>query len=129
MNNSNFTPMPEGTSPRMQMYIFNGPTPDRDGDVDAEIILHEYTHGLSNRRVGGGVGIDWIGHPQAGALGEGWSDFYALSLLSEENDDIHAKYAMGGYVTYQVLVHSATSSTKTITMEFAAILTRRTGVS
>src|SRR3989442_1220164 len=34
-------------------------------------------------------------------MGEGWSDFYALSLLSEENDDVHASYANGGYVTYQ----------------------------
>ena len=101
VNNSNFTPMPDGTSPRMQMFLWTGPTPDRDGDLEAETILHEYTHGLSNRRVGGGVGIDWIGHPQAGGLGEGWSDFYALSLLSEENDDVHAKYPMGAYVIYQ----------------------------
>jgi len=31
------------------MYIFSGPSPRRDGDLDAEVILHEYTHGLSNR--------------------------------------------------------------------------------
>ena len=39
------------------MYVFSGPSPQRDGDLDAEIVFHEYTHGLSNRRVGGGVGI------------------------------------------------------------------------
>ncbi len=97
VNNANFSTPPDGTPGRMQMYIFNGPDPDRDGDLDAEVILHEYTHGLSNRRVGGGVGITAL---QSRGLGEGWSDFYALALLSEETDDIHAKYAMGGYVTY-----------------------------
>ena len=28
---------------------------DRDGDFDHEIVIHEYTHGLSNRLVGAGV--------------------------------------------------------------------------
>ena len=101
VNNANFDPLPDGQASRMQMFLFTGPAPDRDGDLDAEVILHEYTHGLSNRRVGGGVGIDWRNYPQAGGLGEGWSDFYALALLSEENDDVHANYANGGYVTYQ----------------------------
>lgn len=101
-NNANFETPTEGSGlfPRMQMFLFDGPTPDRDGDLDAEVMLHEYTHGLSNRRVGGGVGIDWQTYPQADGLGEGWSDFYALSLLSEENDNVHAKYANGGYATY-----------------------------
>ena len=56
-NNANFSTPPDGSPGRMQMYVFTGPTPDRDGDFDAEIVIHEYTHGLSNRLVGGGVGI------------------------------------------------------------------------
>jgi hypothetical protein len=34
-------------------------------------------------------------------MGEGWSDFYALALLSEPGDDLNATYAMGGYATLQ----------------------------
>jgi hypothetical protein len=98
-NNANFSTPSDGSPGRMQMYIFNYPTPNRDGDLDAEVILHEYTHGLSNRRVGGGVGISAL---QSGGMGEGWSDFYALSLLSQTNDDPNATYANGGYVTYQL---------------------------
>jgi uncharacterized repeat protein (TIGR01451 family) len=98
-NNANFSTPPDGSPGRMQMYIFNYPTPNRDGDLDAEVILHEYTHGLSNRRVGGGVGISAL---QSMGMGEGWSDFYALSLLSQTNDDPTATYANGGYVTYQL---------------------------
>jgi hypothetical protein len=97
-DNANFSTPPDGAPPRMQMYVFTGPSPDRDGDFDAEIVLHEYTHGLSGRRVGGGVGISTL---QAGGLGEGWSDFYPLCLLGEEGDDPRACYASGGYATYQ----------------------------
>src|SRR4051812_26059374 len=81
----------------MQMYLFTGPAPDRDGDFDAEIILHEYTHGLTNRLVGGGVGISAL---QPGGMGEGWSDFYGLTLLSEAADNVNGNYATGGYATY-----------------------------
>jgi len=96
-NNANFSAPPDGSPGRMQMFIFNGPSPQRDGDLDAEIVLHEYTHGLSNRRVGGGVGISSL---QSAGMGEGWSDFYGLALLSEAGDDPNGVYAAGAYVTY-----------------------------
>jgi uncharacterized repeat protein (TIGR01451 family) len=96
-DNANFSTPPDGSAGRMQMYIFTGATPDRDGDLDAEIVIHEYTHGLSNRRVGGGVGISAL---QSGGMGEGWSDFYASTLLAEAGDDVNGTYSTGGYVTY-----------------------------
>ncbi len=97
-DNANFSVQPDdGSEPRMQMYIFTGSDPRRDGDLDAEVVLHEYTHGLSNRRVGGGVGMSAL---QSRGMGEGWSDFYALSLLSATNDNPNACYASGGYVSY-----------------------------
>src|SRR5207249_8872591 len=51
-NNANFSTPPDGTSGRMQMYRFTGPTIDRDGSLDAEIFFHEATHGVSNRLIG-----------------------------------------------------------------------------
>lgn len=95
-NNANFTPVPDGQPGRIQMFIWNGPNPDIDGDFDAEVVLHEYVHGLSTRLVGGGVGIGTL---QAAGMGEGWSDFYALSLLSEPGDDPDASYPFGGYAS------------------------------
>ena len=83
----------------MQMYIFTGFSPRRDGDLDAEVVLHEYTHGLSNRRVGGGVGISAL---QPEGMGEGWSDFYAMTLLSEAGDNLNGCYASGAYVSYLI---------------------------
>jgi uncharacterized repeat protein (TIGR01451 family) len=98
-NNANFYAGDDGTPGRMQMYLFDGPSPDRDGDLDAEIVLHEYTHGLSERRVGGGVGLSEM---QSGGLGEGWSDFYALALLSEPSDDFDGTYPDGAYAAYRL---------------------------
>ena len=96
VNNANFSPTPDGEPGRIQMFLFNGSDPTRDGDLDAEIILHEYTHGLSTRLVGGGAGISTL---QSSGMGEGWSDFYALAILSTEAEDPDACQAIGGYVT------------------------------
>ncbi len=98
-NNANFSTPSDGSPGRMQMYVFTGPTPDRDGDFDQEVVIHEYTHGLSNRLVGGGVGISSL---QPRGMGEGWSDFYALCLLSQPADDPNAVYAAGAYASYQL---------------------------
>ena len=95
--NFNFSVSSDGDPVRMQMYVFTGPTPDRDGDIDAEIVVHEYTHGLSNRLVGGGADFLILLQPQG--LGEGWSDFYALCLLSHPEDDVNGNYAIGAYAT------------------------------
>jgi len=99
IDNANFSTPPDGAPGRMQMYNFTGPRPRRDGGLDAEVVLHEYTHGLSNRRVGGGTGISAL---QAQGMGEGWSDFYALSLLSEPGDNVNGCYACGAYVSYLI---------------------------
>jgi hypothetical protein len=100
-DNSNFSTPPDGTSGRMQMYLFDFPTPERDGALDATIVLHELTHGLSNRLIGNGNGLIW---DEGGGMGEGWSDFYSLSLIHNSNAfDPGGEYAIGAYATYQFL--------------------------
>jgi len=98
-NNANFTPSSDGIPGRMQMYLFDGPAPDRDGSLDAEVVIHEYVHGLSTRLVGGGNALNEL---QSGGMGEGWSDFYALALLSESSDAPGGAYAAGAYLSYQL---------------------------
>ncbi|HEX7652111.1 MAG TPA: M36 family metallopeptidase, partial [Verrucomicrobiae bacterium] len=97
-NNANFYTPADGTAPKMQMYIFVGPVPNRDGDLDAGVMLHEYTHGVSSRLVGGGTLISAL---QTKGMGEGWSDFCALSLLANATNDPDANYTTGAYLTYQ----------------------------
>ncbi|MBK9965112.1 MAG: M36 family metallopeptidase [Holophagales bacterium] len=99
-NNANFSTPPDGTSGRMQMYLFTSPTIRRDGGLDAEVVVHELTHGLTSRIVGNGAGINW---QPARALGEGWSDFYAFALLNaRSSDDPDGNYATGAWATYKL---------------------------
>ena len=100
-DNANFSTPADGSSGRAQMYRFVGPNIDRDGDIDADILIHELTHGTSNRLIGNAAGIVW--DPGRG-MGEGWSDFYALSLLNNTNaDNPNGRYAAGGWATYKFI--------------------------
>jgi hypothetical protein len=83
----------------MQMYLWTGPTPDYDGTADADVIIHEVTHGTSNRLHGNASGLS---SNMSRGMGEGWSDFYAHVLLSEPTDPLNGVYSLGGYATYLV---------------------------
>jgi hypothetical protein len=77
-NNANFATPPEGQRPRMQQFLFTAPNPDRDSSVDSDVVFHEYGHGISNRLIGnGGTGLSGT---QSGAMGEGWSDYWAITI-------------------------------------------------
>lgn len=80
-NNANMSTQPDGTAPRMQMYLWPAPTPDRDGDLDNGIILHEYTHGISNRLTGGPATTSCLNNQEQ--MGEGWSDYFGLMLTQD----------------------------------------------
>ena len=99
-NNANFSTLPDGLRGRMQMFRFPGPTPDRSSGLDQEVMLHELTHGLSNRLHNNAAGLLTN---MAGGLGEGWSDFYARALLSAADEDVNGVYATGGWVTHSLL--------------------------
>jgi subtilisin-like proprotein convertase family protein len=98
-NNANFLTPPDGTPGRMQMFIFTGPNPDRSSGLDQEILIHELTHGTSNRLHNNGNGLNTT---MSGGMGEGWSDFYALALLSKPGDNPRGVYAVGGYSTLDI---------------------------
>ncbi|MEO8648900.1 MAG: M36 family metallopeptidase [Acidobacteriota bacterium] len=95
-NNANFTTPADGSRGRMQMYLWNGPNPDKDGAADAEIMLHEVSHGTSSRLHGNASGLG----NQGAMMGEGWSDFYAQTLLAEPTDPLDGVYALSGYSTH-----------------------------
>jgi subtilisin-like proprotein convertase family protein len=92
LNNANFATPPDGSRPRMQMFLFtiNGGVKE-DGDFDPTVIYHENTHGLSNRLVGGGS-TGCLRALQSGGMGEGWSDWVAASFL---NDPVIGAYVTG----------------------------------
>jgi hypothetical protein len=94
-NNANWSGSgTDGSSTRIQMYVFTFPTPDRDGDFSGDVVYHEYVHGLSYRLSGGTVS-----GTQSGGMGEGWGDYFGISMNAEAGDDPNAVYAAGGYIT------------------------------
>lgn len=95
-DNSFFQAAPDGTPGYVFMFVFDQTLPFRDGSLDQEVVCHELTHGVSERLLGHGTLISEL---QPEGMGEGWSDFFALTLLSEATDDVNGNYATGGYVT------------------------------
>ncbi len=89
-NNANFSTPADGNPGRMQMYLWTG-TPQRDGDFDQGIIIHELTHGLSSRLVRQLSGFQ--------QMGEGWSDYFGIVLLASETDNLDGTYAVGQFAT------------------------------
>lgn len=81
-NNANMSTPPDGQAPRMQMYLFQAR--GANGADVADIVYHEYTHGLSNRLVVNASGGSTLSAAQGLMMGEAWSDYYALDLLVGE---------------------------------------------
>ena len=105
LDNANMNTPPDGTPPTMQMYLFSDPYVASHSADDPSIIFHEYTHGLSNRLVVDADGVSGLTGQQAGAMGEAWSDWYAMSYLVDQGlekdtstigDVQEAKYSAGG---------------------------------
>jgi hypothetical protein len=94
-NNANFATPPEGSRPRMQQFLFTQGTSnladDRDSSQDGDVVFHEFGHGVSNRLVGGPSNTSCLGGTQAGAMGEGWSDYWATTFYNDGR--------VGDYVT------------------------------
>ncbi|MCB0792678.1 MAG: M36 family metallopeptidase [Flavobacteriales bacterium] len=95
-NNANFGTPPDGSSPRMQMYRWTYTTPNRDSDLDAGVIIHEYTHGISNRLVGGPSNTGCLSNAEQ--MGEGWSDYVGLMLTMRPGDQGTDARGIGTYV-------------------------------
>ena len=93
-DNAAFAPTVEGTAPRLRMGLItkgtSSRTDDLDTDYDGLIVVHEYMHGVSNRLVGARTSTSCLARIQSGALGEGWSDYFAISLF---NNPVEAAYS------------------------------------
>lgn len=100
-NNANFSTPPDGSRPRMQQYLFTSPNPDRDSSMDGDIVFHEYGHGISNRLIGNGSTA--LSGTQSGAMGEGWSDYWGITI---NNDGAMGEYATGNPIGIRRAVYA-----------------------
>ncbi|KIO19789.1 hypothetical protein M407DRAFT_82347 [Tulasnella calospora MUT 4182] len=93
-NNANFATPPDGQRGRMRMYVWDTATPFRDGDLEAGIVIHELSHGLSTRLTGGPANSGCLGWGESGGMGEGWGDFLATVIRSTAE---YSDYPMGAW--------------------------------
>ncbi len=85
-----FITPPDGTPPTMLMGVVA--ESGRHCALDASIVYHEFTHGVSNRLVGGPSNASALLSPQSVGMGEGWSDFVACSVVGTT---VVASWAVG----------------------------------
>ena len=95
-NNANFMTPPDGQNGRCRMYLWNTANPYRDGDLEAGIVIHELSHGLSTRLTGGPANSGCLGWGEAGGMGEGWG---GMCFCSSPFRDLiaHSTHRLLGY--------------------------------
>jgi len=68
----------DGSSPVMNMGLVT--STNRHTAFDSSVVFHEFTHGVSNRLVGGPANDRALEAIQSSGMGEGWSDYIACSV-------------------------------------------------
>ena len=94
LNNAFYTTqgLEDGSPAMIAMFLSVGPDGYfTDGSLDSEVLVHEYTHGVSLRLVRN------LGGHHGGAMGEAWSDFFALEFTTPEGAPPDGVYAIGDY--------------------------------
>ncbi|HXG64505.1 MAG TPA: M36 family metallopeptidase, partial [Blastocatellia bacterium] len=101
-NNAFFSPTLDGTPPVLAMLLWRTPPAtgrpqELDSSYDAGVIIHEYTHGVSTRLTGTDNEIG-LRNLQGRGMGEGWSDFFAISFLNDGSRPLDATATTGQYL-------------------------------
>ena len=88
----------DGAPAEVSMFLSSGSgaTNDvfTDGAYDSQVMVHEYTHGVSSR-----LARQVYSTFQGASMGEAWSDFYALEYTTPDGAPPNGTYATGQYFT------------------------------
>ncbi len=108
-DNANQITLQDGVPGITNQYLFQPVVgfyaPCTDGDLDATVFLHEYTHAISNRLIAGPA--TGLSGQQGGSMGESWSDLDAIEYLNafglagNRGED---PFSLGAYATGDPLV-------------------------
>ncbi|RKP12136.1 peptidase M36, partial [Piptocephalis cylindrospora] len=98
-DNANFASPPDGQRGVLKVYLFHGGTSGwRDAALEVDIVIHEYTHGLSTRLTGGASNADCLAWGESAGMGEGWSDFIPILLQVTPESTSNQEILMGVWV-------------------------------
>jgi extracellular elastinolytic metalloproteinase len=83
--NANMVAQNDGETAELSLGVWKNfldkpPTLGNHTAFDSEVIMHEYSHGVSQRLVGGPLKKSALVEPQSLALGEAWSDYFAITI-------------------------------------------------
>ncbi|CAE7187139.1 unnamed protein product, partial [Rhizoctonia solani] len=101
-NDASFFTPADGVNGELRLYLWNKTTPFRDVAFENDLLIHEYTHGLTNRLVGGGT-ARCLQSNEARALGEGWSDAVADWVRQTSAESAAEDFTLGTYVNAKSL--------------------------
>jgi extracellular elastinolytic metalloproteinase len=82
---ANMLTRPDGRPAVMNMGLVA--STGRHTALDADVVFHEFAHGVTNRLVGGRMNASALEAPQSGGMGEGWGDYFALSIQNFGKED------------------------------------------
>jgi extracellular elastinolytic metalloproteinase len=77
-NTANMLTNAEGQEPIMTMGLVVAT--NRHTAFDSSVVFHEFTHGVTNRLVGGPQNVRALDDPQSRSMGEGWGDYIACII-------------------------------------------------
>src|SRR5262249_55676852 len=113
---------PDGQPGRMKLHLYATATPRRDAALQSDMIIHEYAHGVSTRLTGGPANSDCLSSGEAAAMGEGWSDFFAIALRMKATDKRSKEMAFGAWLsgkrTMRTYLYSTNPATNPTTYEY-----------
>lgn len=72
-----YTPV-DGSNPVMKMGLVE--SSQRHTVFDSSVVFHEYTHGVTNRLVGGPMDVRSLEAIQSSGMGGGWSDYFPCTI-------------------------------------------------
>jgi extracellular elastinolytic metalloproteinase len=81
------------SSVNARLKLADTPPLSRDGDVDSDIVYHEYGHGLTWRMIGSMGGV------MSGAIGEGMSDVLAVLMNGDDKVGEYSSFDPNGIRT------------------------------
>jgi extracellular elastinolytic metalloproteinase len=118
-DNADFATPGDGQSGHMRMFLWDFTSPNRDGALENDIVIHENTHGVTNRMTGGGTGA-CLQTTESGGMGEGWSD--AMADWAWQKSATIADFDLGVYVyTQNIRSHPYSTSATTNPLRYSSI--------
>lgn len=99
--NANMRAQNDGIPAELTLGVWQNPQPPlgKPTALDAEVVIHEYTHGVSQRLVGGTLKKSALVEPQSLALGEAWSDYFAITIQNHFRAPGPPRYTFASYAS------------------------------